>query len=1055
MGEVYRARDTRLHRDAGLKVLPDAFTVDSDRLARFRREAQLLASLNHPNIAAIYGFEEAQSDAGTIHALAMELVDGDTLICPQPLPTALDYAKQISEALEYAHEHGVIHRDLKPANIKVTADGVVKVLDFGLAKAIDERAGLVADLTNSPTLSLSATTAGVIIGTAGYMSPEQASGKAADRRADIWSFGTVLYELLTGRRAFAGESVSDTLASVLKVEPDWSHLPADTPSAIRRLLQRCLTKDRRQRLQAIGDARLDIEDAQRAPSREAVTPSRQRVSPPALFASILVALIVGAAAMFVSRPAPPVPQETRLDVVTPPTSQPWSFALSPDGQQLAFVATSDSGSQLWVRSLASATARPLPRTEGAVTPFWSPDGRSIAFFSDQKLKRIDLEGGAVQVIADAIVSLGGTWNADDVILFSRMAGEPILRVSARGGMLAPVTRLEPNNFLNSSPRFLPDGRHFLFYARPRATGGVYLGTLDNLNARRLVDADSGGELSPSGELLFVRQGTLFAATLDVNEGRLTSTPTPVAEGVFVRDPDGAPVFSVARSGAIAYRPSSTGGGRQQFVWFDRTGQRIENVGDPDSALVWSPSLSPDESRAVLWRVAGSQPSQVFILDLKRGLLNRFSYGGGLFGTPVWSPDGGRIIFSNFLNGFYEQSVNAASAEPRLLLKGGGMPTDLSADGRIVLFTSGNMNDTDVMAFRLGGGDTVTPIVKATSSEGNAKFSPDHRWITYRSYKTGRSEVFIQAFPGPGADVQVSISGGAQPRWSRDGKEIFYIGLDGKLMAAPVQVAADGTRATIGQPAALFASHVSDPTNVNGQQYDVSRDGKRFFILTVTEDGGSPIVVISNRRGTTKSSIISAHAAPSASVALDISGCLGSVHRGQSQNNETRVRPFRALSATRRDMLAQSLGNRLEPNGHIPRMSGHNENLGADSKDRSRWVVPGSTKRCARNLSPSDKTWTTRGAHPPQQGNSAGNSSDPFESCRTKMSSMRYAIVIEKGADSYGAYVPDLPGVVSVGDTEEEVTANIREAVMLHLEGLREAGDEIPKPRTSVAVIEAA
>ena len=320
MGEVYRARDTRLNRDAALKVLPDAFTLDGDRLARFRREAQLLASLNHPNIAAIYGFEEASSGKDTVHALVMELVEGDTLQCPLPLTTALDYAKQIAEALEYAHEHGVIHRDLKPANVKVTADGIVKVLDFGLAKAIDERAGFAADLTHSPTLSLGATTAGVIIGTAAYMSPEQASGKAADRRSDIWSFGAVLYEMLSGRQAFAGESVSETLASVLKVEPDWSRLPADTPPAIRRLLRRCLTKDRRQRLQAIGDARLDIEEAQRASTGEVTAVPRRGVSVPVLIASVLAALIAGAVARFLGRPAAPVSPETRLDIATPRVS---------------------------------------------------------------------------------------------------------------------------------------------------------------------------------------------------------------------------------------------------------------------------------------------------------------------------------------------------------------------------------------------------------------------------------------------------------------------------------------------------------------------------------------------------------------------------------------------------------------------------------------------------------------------------------------------------------------------------------------------------------------
>jgi Tol biopolymer transport system component len=640
--------------------------------------------------------------------------------------------------------------------------------------------------------------------------------------------------------------VSDTLASVLKVEPDWSRLPTDTPAAIRRLLRRCLTKDRRQRLQAIGDARLDIDEAERVPTGEVTAAPRRGVSALVLIVAVLAALIVGAAAVFVGRPAAPVRPETRLDVLTPPTSQPWSFALSPDGQQVVFVATSDSGSQLWLRPFSSASARPLARTEGATAPFWSPDGRSIAFFSDQKLRRIDLEGGAVQVIADALFALGGTWSTDGVILFSRTAGEPILRVSATGGAVTPATKLDIS-LLQSFPRFLPGGRQFLFFARrPESTGAVYLGTLDSTDARRLVDADSGGELSPSGELLFVRQGTLFAAPLDIDNGRLTGMPTPVAEGVLGRDANGMPAFSVARSGVIAYRPSSAGGGRHQFAWFDRTGRKISNVGDPDPALVWQPSLSPDDSSVVLWRVDGNQPPAIWILDLNRSLMSRFSNGSGLFGSPIWSPDGGRIVFTEFPVNFYEQSLNAPAAEPKVLWKGTGLPTDWSSDGRFMLFTGGSAEDTDVMALRLDGEVTAIPIVKTRSNENNAKFSPDHRWIAYRSYKTSRSEVFIQPFPGPGADVQVSTNGGAQPRWSRDGKEIFYIGLDGKLMAAPVQFAADGMRATVGQAATLFASHVGDVTNLNGQLYDVSRDGKRFLIATVTEQGDSPIVIIANR-----------------------------------------------------------------------------------------------------------------------------------------------------------------------------------------------------------------
>ena len=480
MGEVYRATDTKLKRQVAIKVLPAALTADHDRLVRFQREAEVLASLNHPHIAAIYGLE----DADGVRALVMELVDGPTLADriaqgAIPLDEALPIAKQIAEALEAAHEQGIVHRDLKPANIKVRPDGTVKVLDFGLAKAMEPTSASSANAMNSPTISMHATQAGIILGTAAYMSPEQTRGGTVDRRADIWAFGVVLYEMLTGRRLFDGATVSDTLAHVLMKDPDWTALPANTPAPIRRLLRRCLEKDRKRRLADIADARMEIEDARSEPEpafRPAPAPARHRahrvlwIFAPLTLVAFLSALVP---TVLYFRRATPEPVVTRLDVVTPSTTDAFSFALSPDGRQLAFVANGEKGSQLWLRPLDQVAAQPLAGTDGASFPFWAPDNRAIGFFADSKLKRLDLAGGAPQVLADAIVPRGGTWNRDGIIVFAPLNTGGLMRVGATGGTPVPVTRPAAGQGSHRWPQFLPDGRRVLFLA---ATGPV----LDNM-----------------------------------------------------------------------------------------------------------------------------------------------------------------------------------------------------------------------------------------------------------------------------------------------------------------------------------------------------------------------------------------------------------------------------------------------------------------------------------------------------------------------------------------------------------------------------------------------
>ena len=614
MGAVYRATDTSLSRQVAVKVLPDAFASDAERLARFEREAKTLASLNHPHIAAIYGFEKS----GGMHALVMELVEGDDLsvriaaahrLSPTahglPLDEALPIARQIAEALEAAHEQGIIHRDLKPANIKVRSDGTVKVLDFGLAKALDPgggagqagRAGAEAGVyrpdrpdrpglpgLTSPTITSPAmlTGAGMILGTAAYMSPEQAKGRAVDRRADVWAFGVVLFEMLTGTRAFEGEGISETLARVLEREPDWSRLPSTLSPALRTYLVRCLEKDPRQRIRDIGDVRLALEGAFETAASQATPPttasSRGRWPWMAAFAVVaaLIAALAVPALRHLRETPPPPPPEMRLEITTPATDAPLQFALSPDGRSLVFVASGDGASRLWLRPLDQGEARPLAGTEGGTAPFWSPDSRSIGFFAAAKLLRLDTAGGAPQVLANTSgTGLGGSWSANGTILFAQQStGSPLSRVATAGGDAVAVTRLDPpRQASHRYPQFLPDGRHFLFYAAgtPDAAG-IYLGSLDGGAPTRLTAADSGGAFLPPNQVVFVRQGTLVARRLDLARGALIGEFATLADRVGVEtNSRGGFAVSGGRPGGLSRRrriatpnvgrPDGQGGGR--------------------------------------------------------------------------------------------------------------------------------------------------------------------------------------------------------------------------------------------------------------------------------------------------------------------------------------------------------------------------------------------------------------------------------------------------------------------------------------------------------------
>jgi Tol biopolymer transport system component len=869
MGEVYQARDTTLNRQVAIKVLLPAVANDPDRLARFRREAQVLASLNHPHIAQIHGFEEADG----VRALVMELVNGPTLADriasgAIAMAEALPIATQIAEALEAAHEQGIVHRDLKPANIKVRDDGTVKVLDFGLAKAFDTQSGAGVDATSSPTLSAHATATGLILGTAAYMSPEQARGRPVDRRADLWAFGCVVYEMLTGQRAFPGEGVSDTLAHVLMKEPDWTALPADTPTPIRRLLRRCVEKDRRQRLDSATAARLEIEEARADPAVETPAgepvPTRvareaqalrlkrpERVAWFVAVASIVAALAAVVATTLLWGRAAPELAVLRLDVTTPQTSDPTFFALSPDGRQVVFAVDGDGGSQLWLRRLDQATAQPLPSTEGATFPFWAPDSRAIGFFADAKLKRLDLPGGRAQELADAANGVGGAWSRDGVILFGANVISGLLRVPATGGTPTSVTRPAPGELGHRFPEFLPDGRRFIFWVGPSRpeVQGLYLGSLDAPATHRLVAADASGAYAHPGYLLWPRQGVLVAAAFDAARGALSGDAVPIIPAVGSDVTRNRTAFSVSSAGLLAYRTGVTG--RIRLVWMDRSGTVVRALGPPDENTLIYPEPSPDGQRVAVQRtVQGNM--DIWQIDAARGIPSRVTFDANVDSTAVWSPDGNRLVFRSNRNGvydLYEKPATGAGDEQRLFASSDDkIPSDWSADGRVLLYVNENAKtgrDLWALPIQSQGVGTPFPFVQTRFAEDQGQFSPDGRWIAYRTNESGQNEIYVQAFPGPGSKARISTEGGSQPRWRRDGKELFFVAPDNRLMAVPIALPSNGQSLNVGAPVVLFATRLTLMGSPK-HQYAVAPDGQQFLmVVSADETIASPITIVQN------------------------------------------------------------------------------------------------------------------------------------------------------------------------------------------------------------------
>ena len=835
MGEVYRATDTKLKRQVAIKVLPASVAGDPDRLARFQREAEVLAALNHPNIAAIYGLEEGPTLADRIAQGAI------------PLDGALPIAKQIAEALEAAHERGIIHRDLKPANIKGRSDGTVKVLDFGLAKAMEPVGTMSPSASMSPTISLHATMAGVILGTAAYMSPEQARGGAVDRRADIWAFGVVLYEMLTGTRAFEGDTISDTLASVLKTDPRWTALPPDTPAPIRRLLQRCLEKDRKHRVDSAVAVRLDIQEALANPTPRAnAGEGRARGRRPSVFLvmAVTTGLAAAAALAWALKPVPtsPTRNPAHVDLTLPPGERldvdDLNVALSTDGAQIAYVATRDGVSQLYVRPLAVAEARAIPGTEGAFNPFFSPDGQWIGFFAQGKMKKVPVRGGAPQILGDAEISGGAAWGENGTIIFapSSQAGSAGLwSVSAAGGRPKVLTTPDLANaeYSHRYPQIVPGGKAVVFTALNGFgwdESRIELLRLDTHERRVLVRGGHTGRVLPSGHLVYYRSGALLALPFDLSTLQVReNVPTTVADGILQNGGAVGAAYAVSPSGLLAYVPAAAGAHQfeRRLVWVDRQGT-ITPLKAPTRAY-GRPALSVDSQHVAVSVTSGTE--DLWTYDISTGSLSRLPSQHGSSIGPVWTPDGRRVAYRSNQGGHwnvYWQAVDGTGGErPLDRSQYNQYPSAWSPDGKVLALertspTTGN----DIWMLSVEGSSGPQPFLQTPSSEGSPTFSPDDHWLAYDSNESGAWEVYVQAYPGPGRRWQISSDGGSDPQWNPSGRELFYRN-GNKTMVA--DVVTSPTTFSVSRPRVLY----------DGPEGEVSRDGQRFLALQSVEPEQPP------------------------------------------------------------------------------------------------------------------------------------------------------------------------------------------------------------------------
>ena len=862
MGEVYRARDSSLNRAVAIKVLPELFAQDAERLARFTREAQTLAALNHPNIAQIYGLEGNDS-TGTSRALVMELVEGDDLSVliargPIPLADALPIARQIADALEAAHDQGIIHRDLKPANIKVRADGTVKVLDFGLAKAMDPSTGSSADAMRSPTLT-ARTQMGMVIGTAAYMSPEQARGKVVDRRADIWAFGVVVFEMLTGKRAFEGDDISETLASVLKSEPNWSALPQDLPSPIRRLLRRCLEKEPRKRLSSIGDARLELDDNEpgitaSGAGAPAPRPSwLSRLWPAA--AAVAVMALVGWLAWPASSTMPDLPV-ARLSVLAPPGTVIYPdssmVAISPDGTMAVFIvgSVSRSDTELWVRSLDSPVSRRLEAAEGAILPFWSPDSRRIGFFTNSKLKTIAATGGRAETLCDATGARGGAWSPSNVIVFAPDAGGPLFRIPASGGTPTPATTLDETRkeYGHRFPTFLPDGEHFLFAALPGKAGkfDIVAGSLADSSRTLVGSMESAPVYAAPGWLLYGRQGLLTAQRFDASTLKTIGDPVSlVDEPTSILDPatsfTAGHSVSVTAAGTLAYfsAPSTN----TAASWYDTAGTLLGELALPPGHYETA-TISPDGTQAAFVRSTSPSESALWVVDLARGNTSPISSGPGRNDTPVWSPDSKRVVFAADRDGpqdlFVKTLGDSAPEQPlhRSSVPFGG-PSAWSPDGQWIILTQLDPGTAqNAWLLPASGKGDMKVLASSPLRDNGGPVSPDGQWLAYTSEQlTGRFELFVQSFPEPSRRVQVSQQGASLAWWTRDGKQLVFLGDDlHSLWRVDIET---GATLRAGTPKRL-AGFPADIVWI-----DATPDRQRFLAIAPERGGPGSITIVQN------------------------------------------------------------------------------------------------------------------------------------------------------------------------------------------------------------------
>jgi Tol biopolymer transport system component len=863
MGEVYRARDTRLGRDVAVKLLPEHLTLSPEARQRFEREARAIAALSHPNICALYDVGRE----GDADYLVMELLEGEVLSerlesGPLPLEQTLRHGVEIAAALGRAHLLGFVHRDLKPGNVMLTTSGA-KLLDFGLAKAF-ETPRPAESRTSAATTEEELTRDGAILGTLAYMAPEQLEGRKADTRSDIFAFGAVLYEMATGRKAFPGSSRASRISAIMTAEPEpISILQPAAPPALDRLVRTCLAKDPEDRWQSAHDVARELKWIAAGGSRaESPAPPTARRRGRRLLAWIAAALFgLGVPLVLflqLRQPAAGTARSLKLSILPPEGKafQPGSVVLSPDGTRLAFVAPgADGRNVLWIRPLDSLEARPLPGTERAFSPFWSPDSNSVGFMTPDKLKRIDASGGPPQVLCDARVGRGGTWNRDGVIVFSPYPTEGLFRVSEGGGAPAPLTKLDLSRRENSHrwPTFLPDGRHFLFVVRSAQSENraIYVGSLDSGETTRLMSGTSNVLYAPSpsgspgGFLLFEHDGWLVARPFDARRLGFTGEPVPIAPKVKGSDPLAAGTFTVSETGVLAYGSGTTA--LRQLAWVDRGGKSLGAVGAP--GLFVGFALSPDGKRVAL-DLVNLEPGgrEIWLMELAHGVASRLTAASATELSPVWSPDGSRIAFATSRGWgstdiFQTLSSGAGRAEALLKSENRELPTDWSRDGQSLLFERVGMGSkSEVWILPLVGERKPAPVLQAPFNESQAVFSPDGRWIAYVSDESGRQEVYVQTSPASAAKWRISPDGGSQPQWRRDGREIFYLTADGRLMAAGVS---PGVGFEAASPTPLFRTEAMNQDVVGTEsQYAVTSDGRRFLVSSPVEgQRGDPLTVV--------------------------------------------------------------------------------------------------------------------------------------------------------------------------------------------------------------------